>query len=300
MPSKGYDKVVTVAAVNWKGEWGNKKANLDKIKAKVIEATQTGADMICFPELALSGYECGAEARNDKKSCLMHTQTAETIPGPATEEIAKLAKQRGIYILFGMPEKDKSDPNTHYNSMAILGPEGLVGKFRKIHSSDPPAWSNVCCCAQGNELPVFETRYGPIGVPICADFMIYPEVCRILSFKGARIIFDPSARSNALGKINMQIHVSLARAMDDYVYVVVSNHVGKESTASYCGHSLIAGPAISRHGGKIFAQSGDEEEIIYATLSLDALDFVRSNQVKEKENLRLFAKEYNQLVDSWH
>jgi len=76
-----------------------------------------------FPELALSGYECSEEAHKEHKPCSMHTETAETIPGPSTLEVDRVAKDLGVYVLFGMPERDKNDPKLHYNSVAVIGPE---------------------------------------------------------------------------------------------------------------------------------------------------------------------------------
>lgn len=264
MIHKEYEKVVTVAAINWKGEWGNKSANLEKIKAKVREARQLGVNMVCFPELALSGCECGEETRRESKPCSMHTEAAEIIPGPATEEVAKLAKELDVYVIFGMPERDSKDPKVHYNSAVIVGPEGLVGSYRKLHLAGPPVWVENFCFQTGSELPVFETKYGLIGVLVCADFWCFPELSRILTLKGARLIFNLTAALALPGNVDVMTHVTAARAMENITYTVSANHVGAEGPLPYYGHSTIAG-IQTPECCKIFAQGGDAEEIVWAT-----------------------------------
>src|SRR4030042_535350 len=171
---QAYEQTVTLGAVNWKGEWGNKLANLDKLKAKVRDSAQMGVDMICFPELALTGYEGGEDAKAEQKPCAMHTELAETVPGPSTEEMAELAKELDVYVVFGMPEKDAKAKDKRYISAALVGPEGVLGSYRKMHLATPPVWTEYFCFTPGSELPVFETRYGPGGLQVCADFWMYP------------------------------------------------------------------------------------------------------------------------------
>ncbi len=171
-PSK-YEKTVTVACVNWSGTWGDRSANLKKMKSLVGQAASAGADIVAFPELALSGYECGEEAK-DNKPCLMHHEAAETIPGPASLSLADLGRELGVYVLFGMPERDSAQGQIVYNAAAVVGPEGVIGSYRKIHLSRPPIWTESYCFTPGNRVPVFPTKYGPIGVEICYDFWRVP------------------------------------------------------------------------------------------------------------------------------
>ncbi|MDO8690397.1 MAG: carbon-nitrogen hydrolase family protein, partial [Dehalococcoidia bacterium] len=141
--------LVTVGAVNWKGVWGDKSANLEKMKAKIREAARLGIDMLCFPELALTGYECSDEASSRQGPCALHAEGAETIPGPSTKEIAGLARELGIYVILGMPERDASDPRTLYISAAVVGPEGILGSYRKLHLATPPTWTEYYCFKPG-------------------------------------------------------------------------------------------------------------------------------------------------------
>lgn len=293
-----YEKTVTIACVNWSGVWGDKPANLEKIKAKVAEAAKAGVNIISFPELALSGYECGEEPRRDQKPCSMHTEAAETIPGPSTEEIAKLARELGIYVILGMPEQDDKDPKARYNASAIIGPEGILGKYRKIHLSVPPIWTETFCFKPGGDLPVFETKYGPIGVLICKDFWQVPELSRILYLKGARVIFNLAGSGVGPGKSEFLTHITACRAAESLIYTVSSNHVGKERTSSYYGYSTIAGPSYPRVI-KIFAQGGGAEEMVCATLSFESLHYWENFiDLKREVNWKLIAREYEQLAGS--
>jgi len=293
-----YEKAVTLAAVNWHGEWGNKKANLEKMKAKMREAAQLGVNMLCFPELALSGYECGEEARKTEQPCAMHAEAAETIPGPATEEIAKLARELDMYVIFGMPEKDARDPKVQYIAAAVVGPEGLLGSYRKLHLAPPPVWLEYYCFKPGNDLPLFETRYGPIGIQMCADFWMYPELSRILALRGARIIFNPTGSAVAPGKIDMMINNSTTRGQETQTYIVSCNHVGKERTTAYYGHSTIAGPGFPKFF-KTLARGEDIEEIVWATVSFETLAQARRIfRVREAGNWELISREYRKIAES--
>jgi predicted amidohydrolase len=297
MAQKIYEDTATVAAINWRGKWADKAANLEKMKATATEACKLGANIVCFPELALSGYECSEETVRDHKPCAMHTEAAETIPGPATEEMARLAKKLDIYIVFGMPERDELDPKVHYIAVAVVGPEGLLGKYRKLHLGGPPVWVETVCFGTGNELPVFETRYGPIGVVCCADLWCFPELTRIMTLKGARIIFNATASGDIPRNASVMTHVTAARAMENIVYVVSANHVGCEKSFTFYGTSTIAGiefPECCR----IFAQaSGDKEEILWETLNFKALEYARSISTIRSGKWELFGNEYLRLAE---
>ena len=293
-----YEKVVTLAGVNWKGEWGNKEANLEKMKATVRQASAFGINMIAFPELSLTGYECGPEARSEQKPCALHTEAAETIPGKSTEEMAKLAKELDMYIIFGLPEKDPKDSDVKYISTAIVGPEGVLGAYRKMHLATPPVWTEYYCFKPGRELPIFETKYGPVGIQICADFWMYPELSRILFLKGARIIFNTVGSANAPGKIDMIKNETTGRGQLTHCYIVSCNHTGTERTISYYGHTTIAGPGFPKFAKTLVTSEG-LEEIVWATVSFETLaQSRRIFRVKEAGNWELIAREYREIADS--
>ncbi|GAH15678.1 unnamed protein product, partial [marine sediment metagenome] len=82
-------ETVSVACINFHPEWGDKAANLAKMKTFTRDAAKQGNHIIIFPELALSGYECSEDMGAEKKSCQMHWDLSETIPGPSTEDMAE-------------------------------------------------------------------------------------------------------------------------------------------------------------------------------------------------------------------
>jgi len=291
-----YYNTVTVACVNWVGFWGDKAANLEKIKAKVIQAATAGANIIAFPELALSGYECGEEARREQKPCSMHIEASETIPGPSTEELARLSEQLGVYIIFGMPERDDKDPKVRYISAALCGPRGLIGRYRKVNLGHLPFNTESICFRPGSELPVFETEYGPIGIQICRDFWLVPECTRILVLKGAQIIFNVTAAFPQPGGIDIITQQTACRAAESIVYTASVNHAGKERTLCYYGHSTIAGPTLDRRS-MILAQGEYKEEIVMATLNLDTLKCPQSiHDIRKDIDWKLIAREYAKLA----
>jgi len=291
------EKTVTVACVNWVGVWGDKAANLEKIKTKIAEASAAGANIIAFPELALSGYECGEEAHREQKPCSVHVEAAETIPGPSTEEVAKLAKELEVYVILGMPEQDEKEPEVRYISAAVIGPEGILGSYRKVNLGHLSLLNTESVCFKpGRELPVFDTKYCRIGVQICRDFWLVPECSRILFLKGAQIIFNVSAATPGPGATEVMTQQTACRAAESIIYTASANHAGKERTLSFYGHSTIAGPSLRRRS-KIFAQGEYSEETVTATLNLESLNYAQSIRNLRKDiDWKLIAREYAQLA----
>ena len=290
-----YEKSVTVSVVNFNPAWGDKAANLEKIRRIVAEAAQAGTDIIAFPELALSGYECGEEARHHHQPCALHRALAETIPGQSTQELAELAREVDIYILLGMPERDVNQPEVRYNSVAVVGPEGILGRYRKVTLAPFPIWTEEACFQPGDELPVFETRYGPVGVQICADFWMMPELSRILRLKGARLLFNCTAAVSGPGMLESMSQQTASRGKENQVYAASANLVGRENALSYHGHSTIAGPAFPSFS-QIYAQGGESEEVVTATLDFERLHYLRDLiNLERARPARLIATEFDRL-----
>ena len=209
------------------------------------------------------------------------------MPGPSTEEILALARAHDLYVVFGLAERDRDDPGTLYNAAAVVGPEGVLGSYRKVHLGSLPWVTEGITFTPGTALPLFPTRFGPIGVQICYDFWFNPELTRILALKGARTIVCPVGSFVAPGRPDSMRSTALSRAQENLVYVAVSNSVGgprqvatgysgEALTTSrrpddYAGHSMITGPAFPRFG-TLVAEAGDMEEMVVAPLSMTQLD----------------------------
>ena len=294
-----YENKATLAVVNFNGEWGNKPARLEKMMAQVKLAARQGADIIVFPELALSGYECDEEGTRLMKPCKMHEEAAEIVPGPSTNEMAKLAKELGVYVIFGMPELDKADPKVRYIAAAIVAPEGVLGTYRKLHLAPPPSFREDSCFTPGNEIPVWETKFGLVGVVICYDFFFFPELSRILALKGARLVINVSASpSFEPGKCELFTRQTGAMASENFIYTASANLVGIDRVTHFHGNSTIAGPTNSRFGS-ILALAGETEEVIMVSLNFDLVDYWNKVALnwKAARQTRLITEEFLKLAN---
>jgi predicted amidohydrolase len=294
-----YEETVSLACVNFHTEWGDKAANVAKMKTFTTDAAKQGNNIIIFPELALSGYECSENIGPEKKSCKMHQELAEAIPGPSTEEMAGLAKELDVYIIFGMPEQDKKNPATRYISSVVIAPEGILGAYRKLHLAPWPRFTESLCFFPGDEVPVWQTRYGNIGVLICYDFYFFPELARIMALKEAILLVNTTASASGPGKPYYIVQQTGSRATENLVYAASANLVGKESTKTYYGHSVIAGP---HHPSPayVFAEGGEAEEIVSATLSFPRLSAYRDLlDWKKGRQWQLINKEMNEVSKNW-
>jgi predicted amidohydrolase len=288
-------ETVSVACINFHTEWGDKAANLAKMKTFTIDAAKQGNNIIIFPELALSGYECSEDMGPEKKSCQMHRELAETIPGPSTKEMAELAKDLDVYIIFGMPEQDKTNSDTRYIASVVIAPEGILGAYRKIHLPPWPRFTESLCFSPGDAVPVWKTRYGNIGVLICYDFYFFPELARIMALKEATLLINTTASAAGPGKPYYIVQQTGARATENLVYAASANLVGKERTKTYYGHSVIAGPHNPRPAF-VFAEGGETEEIVSATLSFPRLRaYADLIDWKKRRQSQLINKEMNKV-----
>ncbi len=210
-----------------------KKKNLnfihDTIKEYISNHQTPQGTLFVFPELSLSNF-----FRDDSKSKQDYwLNTCEPIPGPSTKSLEKLAQKEQIYLIVGMAEKS-SLTMLPYNSSVLIGPDGLIGTYRKTHL--PPVEKDYFLT--DNDFPVFPTPYGNIGMMICYD-LAFPEVARALTLNGADIIV--SIASNWQGgkggiantpemkniKSNMLETMPTVRAMENQVYIVICSATGK-------------------------------------------------------------------------
>ena len=274
----------TVAAVNFTGVPGDRDATIEKLLSNIREAGEQGADLVVFPEGAVPGSG-GCTCKEVGGPCPEHLRTTETIPGPTTDLVEKLANEYDLYVVFGMGERDSDDPDTLYKAAAVVGPDGVLGSYHKVHLGAEPWTGEGLTYTPGMTLPVFSTRFGTIGVQICYDFWFNPELTRLLALKGAQVIVNCAGSYVAPGRKETMTAAAITRAAENLVYTVTSNstggrgdpnvYAGSELTNSrragvFTGNSLITGPAFPRFG-EVLAQAGDLEEIIFATLSGERL-----------------------------
>ena len=291
-------ETVSLACINFHPEWGDKAANLAKMKTFTADAAAQGNDIIVFPELALSGYECSQDIGAENTSCQMHRDLAETIPGPSTGEMAQLAKDLDVYIIFGMPEQDKTNSDRRHISSVVIAPQGILGAYRKLHLAPWPRFTESLCFYPGDDIPVWQTRYGKIGVLICYDFYFFPELARIMALKEAKLLINTTASASGPGKPYYIVQQTGSRATENLVYAASANLVGKERTKTYYGHSVIAGPHHPKPA-HVFAEGGETEEIVSATLSFPRLNAYRDLlDWKKGRQSKLITKEMEKASES--
>lgn len=230
--SKDIMKISTVA---FNATWGNKDANLNRILGYIDAAAAEGSDLVVLPEMALTGYDDEAEKSKPDK---MQSLLAEPIPGPSSLAVAEKAREHGIYVAFGMPERDQDDPATLYNSACVCGPEGLIGAYRKIHLPSPePHWAT-----RGEEPFMFDTPWGPVGLAICYDSYCFPELMRYYAAKGCRLYINCTALAKchgpALGSTTLE-----AGVITNQIFIVSSNLAGTDLYNEFWGGASIIGPS---------------------------------------------------------
>ena len=164
---------IIVASASVRNEIGQADLSIEHMKRWIIKAREKSAELILFPELNVSGYIAAPIAR----------EIAETVPGPSTEKIIKIAQEEDIFIAFGIIEEESGDL---YCTHVLVGPDGYVGKQRKIHvpAQEQRAWK------AGNAIEVFDIGRAKVGISICRD-SFFGEYTRTLYFKGAEVVLMP-------------------------------------------------------------------------------------------------------------
>ena len=233
--------------------------------ALVKEAAKKGAQVICLQELATGPYFCQVEQRE-------WFSLAEPVPtGNSTQLMLSLAKELGVVIVLPLYENDRGD---FYNTAVVIDADGTyVGKYRKIHIPQADNFYEKYYFKPGNTgYPVFQTKFGRIGVYICYDRR-FPEGARALGINGAEIVFIPSATS---GTSIRTWHVEQrAHAIANRYFVGTLNRVGKEDIGpnEFYGQSYFCDP-----DGVVLAQgSAESEDIVLADLDFSTLQDARLN-----------------------
>jgi predicted amidohydrolase len=240
--------MIPVAVVQTDPKLREVDGNLDRITRGIEKAR---AKLVVLPECAVAGY--GYESKREG------LKFAERIPGPATKRIAASCRKAGAFAVVGMLEKAGRDL---FNAAAVIGPDGVVGVYRKMHLP----FLGVDRFATKGDLgfPVFKLPFGKIGVLICYD-LSFPEAARILKLKGAQTICVPTNWPLA-ADVSCH-HAPMVRAQENHVNVITADRVGVEA-----GFTFLGGSRIVHCGGVTLAEAGRSEEIVRAGLDFEAAD----------------------------
>ncbi|NLS21349.1 hydratase [Rhizobium sp. P40RR-XXII] len=256
-------RTVTVATVQFEPIVGDRVHNLAAIERLARTAKAQGAEILVLPELADSGYSF---RDGDEVAAL-----AGPVPGGQSAELLRrLAGELGLYIVSGIAEQDG---DRFYNSALLCGPEGYIGKYRKLH-----LWNDENRFFKKGDLglPVFDLPFGRIGIAICYDGW-FPETFRELALAGAELVCVPTNWVPMAGAESapepMANILHKAAAHTNGLYIACADRIGIERGQLFIGRSLIVGPQGWPVSGPA---STDREEILFAQIDLSRVAEIRT------------------------
>lgn len=267
-----------IANVQFEMEENNKSANIRKMNYFINEARRQEADVVVFPEMCTLGYHFLTQSSQE-----VILDIAEPLDGPLFEAMHARAEETGLVILYGMLE---SGDDVAYNTYVVVGPEGLIHSYRKVHAFEN---SHI---AQGDQLTTFELFGWICGILICYDNNL-PENTRVLALEGAEIIFAPHQTGGfdiekaGMGRIPLELWEHRyddpqamrqailgpkgyqwitkwlpCRSYDNNLFYVFSNGVGRDGPEVRVGCNMIIDPE-----GIILAETTEaEDDMITAVL----------------------------------
>jgi len=234
----------------------DRRANRQRGLEAVESAARAGAQVVAFAELAFDPFYPQDRATEQL------LQNAEPVPGPTTDAFAAAARDLGVAIVLNLFERDGD--RTFDTSPVIDADGSILGKTRMVHITEYACFHEQGYYAPGDRgVPVYDTRFGRIGVAICYD-RHYPEYMRALALGGAQVVFVPQAGAvdewpEGLYEAEMQV-----AAFQNGYFTALCNRVGPEPRLTFAGESFVCDPA-----GRVIARAGREtEEILYGDLDL--------------------------------
>jgi N-carbamoylputrescine amidase len=261
------------------------KANLRKQCDLVEQAARQGAKIICTQEMFTSLYFCQSEDHR-------FFAYAESIPGPSTDALCKIAKRYGVVIIASLFEKRAS--GLYHNTAAIIDADGsLMGIYRKMHIPDDPLYYEKFYFTPGDlGFKAWKTKFATIGVLICWD-QWFPEGARLTAMQGAEILFYPTAigwhpaerKEYGHAQHDSWETIQRSHAIANGCYVAVPNRTGHElihgpdgkpvskDGIQFWGQSFVAGP----NGQVIHRAPSDEQAIVLVDCDLEKVEFSRTH-----------------------
>ncbi len=253
---------IRIAAVVCRCPVGQIARNLARTRDWAQMAREAGADLVCFPELNLTGYSHQAEIAE-------HTISAR---GPEIGRLIRLAAELHIALLIGFAEKG-ADGRIYASHMAIT-PEGQTGVYRKLHLAPPEA----AVFTPGSTLPVFDWSGIRFGIQLCYDAH-FPDLATRMAEANADAIFIPHAspRGQAADKHQSWMRHLPARAFDNGLFVVACNQIGDNRNGlTFPGNAVVLAPS----GEVIASRLSSDPGLLTADLTADRLQHVRGHRMR--------------------
>jgi len=296
-------QTIRVAAVSINSPLGQVDQVLNDMTQWCQRAAEQGAELVLFPELQVHGH------------CTPNTwDLAEEVPhGPSTRRVEDMAREYGLFLSVGLSEKQS---DVVYNTQILVGPDGYIGKQRKIHCSR----DETMYYKGGREIPVFDIGKCRVGMIICYDNQ-FPELARILALRGAVVLlmphaarirmWDDTAESAAAARRHAHeyfISCYGMRARENACFAVLTNQSGRAGYVDiypedspnqphHSGAALVFGP-----DGEVLASTQRDviqDEMIVHELQAEALNAERSqaNYTLRTRRPELFGELVREQVD---
>ncbi len=258
------------AAVQMNAPLGEVEANLERIERYARQAAAEGAELVCFPELSVSGHWCAGEVWD----------ISEEVPGgPSCWRLERLADELGCFLSVGIAEREAS---IAYNTQMVIGPQGFLGKQRKLHMSADEYFH----FRMGASVNVIDIGLCRLGIGICYD-TVFPETARIAAIKGAEVYLAPHAarcgqwcdedekQRQKVSAVKSNARMTFrSRAHDNGMYVIYCNQAGPAGPdTNHCGGILFVSPS-----GEVIAESSTdliEDEMVVCDLDAEAFNVRR-------------------------
>ncbi len=265
-----------VACVQMDVKYGDKDSNVTRITEELCKQASNQVDIVVFPECCIAGY-CIASA--DQRSEIgVELNSVEFLVIQSTVDAT------GVTAIFGFAEFTGGE---YYNTAALMQPNLRPQFYRKTHLPELGYDRHVLV---GNDLLVFDTKFGKIGILICFDVR-FPEAARILALKGADAIFLPTNWPKG-ADISADV-LAVARAAENKVFVVTCNRVGNERGFQFIGKSKIIDPM-----GQVLASAGQDEQVIVADLDFELSRNKRNVTIPGKHETTVFESRRPELYGS--
>ncbi len=255
------------AVVNFNPVWGDKDANLSLMKGYIEDAAAQNVDILVFPEMALTDYASSSDPASDEYK--MPLEQATTTDSYWAKEISAQAAEHDMYIVYGTAEVNPEDAEHPYNSAFTATPDGDTISYRKIQPVEG-AW-----CTSGTEPVIIDTPWGGMGLSICMDTYMYPELERYYAAKGCRILVNPTASGGYARKGHVYCTTLSAIANRDGMTVLSADLVGESGPESdifdFPGKSVIVGYASG--GVEYYNEMTDVEGMYVASPDMSSTGF---------------------------
>lgn len=253
---------IRIAAAIFNSIVNQPQDNLERMVPLIEQARQQRADLICFPELNVTGYSTRAPI----------AEAAESIPGPISRRLQQMAREFQMVILAGLAEKGSS--GRIYASHLVVTPKEIWGVYRKVHIAPPEQGIFTA----GNATPIFRINGVNLAIQLCYDAH-FPELATRMALDGADIIFmaHASPRGTPAQKLTSWLRHLTARAFDNGVFIVACNQNGdNQNGLLFPGLAVMIDPT----GEIIKKDTSGVDGIVVADLQAETLKAVRGHRMR--------------------